>query len=211
MYKLSFKVRHRGCFETKFSMDFPKHHIAVVDIQSTNPKKKQYFYYITGDSTKFDDIAAYLKKSKHYIRADEIERSKETLLILVELYQSNYIQNIIQKHHGFFIETHTCYEGYEYWHVGLVNKESIQKMLKEFRRMGELHVLHIGEVQFETTLLSKQQRKVFKYAYEQGYYNIPRKTTIARIAKALRIDSATAGEHLMKAENKLINLIAKKL
>ena len=56
MYKFSFKVRHKGCFETGLSIKFPKHHITVIDIQSTHPKEKQYFYYITGKTQEFDRI-----------------------------------------------------------------------------------------------------------------------------------------------------------
>ncbi len=211
MYKLSFKVRHLGCFETALSIKYPKHHITIVDIQSTHPKEKQYFYYITGDSTKFEGIISYLKKSKGYKLTKEIERSNDTLLLLVVLYQKGYIQNIIQKYHGFFIDLHTVSEGYEYWHIGVVDKDSIDKMLKQFKKMGELKVLYIGKVDFANTLLSKQQKKVFRYAYENSYYEIPRKTTIAKIAKALKLNPATVGEHLLKAENKLINFIAKKL
>lgn len=211
MYRFSFKVRHRGCGETKFSMDFPKQHITVVDIQSTHPKEKQYFYYITGPSKEFDSIISYLEKSKEYPKVKEIERSKETLMLLVVLYQKGYIQNVIQKYNGFFIELHTVSVGYEYWHVGVINKDAIDKMLVDFKKMGELKVLYIGEAIFAHSLLSRQQKKVFDYAYDKGYYNSPRKTTIAKIAKALKLNPATTGEHLLKAENKIIHSMAKKL
>lgn len=211
MYRFSFKVRHKNCFETGLSLKFPKHHITVVDIQSTHPKEKQYFYYISGKAGEFDKIIKHLKKSKGYKKVQEIERSKDTLLLVVVLYQKGYIQNVIQKYNGFFIDLHTVSGGYEYWHVGAVNRDSIDKMLDEFKEMGDLKVLSIGEVQFAHRLLSEQQKKVFLYAFENGYYEIPRKTTIAKIAKALKLNSATVGEHLLKAENKLIKSVAKKL
>ena len=211
MYKLSFKVRHRNCGETGLSIKYPKHHITVIDIQSTHPKEKQYFYYITGNSKQFDDIISYLKKSKDYKLSKEIERSNDTLLLLVVLFQKGYIQNVIQKYHGFFIDLHTVSGGFEYWHVGVVDRLSIDKIIKEAKKMGMLHVLNIGEVDFEHTLLSKQQKKIFKYAYEQGYYEQPRKTTVAKIAKAMKLNSSTVGEHLLKAENKIINSMARKI
>ena len=211
MYKLSFKVKHKDCFETGLSIKFPKHHITVVDIQSTHPKEKQYFYYVSGDAKKFDSIISHLEKSKGYKLTKEIERSKDTLLLLVVLYQKGYIQNVIQKYNGFFIDLHTVSEGYEYWHVGVVDRDSIDKMLKEFKKMGELKVLYIGEVEFANTLLSKQQKKIFMFAHDHDYYEIPRKTTVAKIAKELKLNPATVGEHLLKAENKLIKSMAKKL
>src|SRR3989338_6177528 len=201
MYRLSFKVKHKDCFETALSTRFPQHHITVIDIQSTHPKEKQYFYYITGDSTQFDAVIAHLTKSRGYKLTKEIERSNTTLLVLVVLYQQGYIQNVIQKYHGFFIDLHTVSGGYEYWHIGVVDRNSIAGMLGELKKMGELKVLYMGEVEFTNTLLSKQQKKVLMFAQENGYYDIPRKTTIAKIANALKLNSATTGEHLLKAEN----------
>jgi len=211
MYKFSFKIRHKGCFETKLSLRFPQHHITVIDIQSTHPQEKQYFYYVSGDANGFDKIISHLKKSQGYKKVKEMERSKDTLLLLVVLHQQGYIQNVIQKHHGFFIDLHTVSEGYEYWHVGVVEKNSIDRMLSELQNKGELKVLLIGEAQFANKLLSKQQKKVFTHAFESGYYEIPRKTTIAEIAKVLKLNPATTGEHLLKAENKLIKSMAKRI
>jgi len=211
MYKFSFKIKHKGCSETGLSTKFPQHYITVVDIQSTHPKEKQYFYYITGKEKDFDDIVKYLQKSKTYKLAKEIERSKDTLLLLVVLYQVGYIQNIIQKYHGFFIDLHTVYNGFEYWHVGVLERKTIAKLQKEIKKVGETKTLHIGEVDFAHTLLSKQQKKVFQYAYQQGYYELPRKTTIAKIAHALKLNPSTVGEHLLKAENKMIHSMARKI
>ncbi len=211
MFKFSFKIRHRGCSETGLSVKYPKHHITVVDIQSTHPREKQYFYYITGSEKDFDAIISYLRKSKTYKVTKEIERSKDTLLLLVVLRQAGFVQNLIQKYHGFFIEQHTVYGGWEYWHVGIIDRESIEPMRQEISKIGVLEVLYIGKVEFANTLLSPQQKKVFGYAYEKGYYEIPRKITIDKIASALKLNHATAGEHLLKAENKMINLMAKKV
>ena len=211
MYKFSFKIRHKNCSETALSIKFPKYHIAVFDIQSRNPKEKQYLYNITGEEGEFDSIIKYLKKLKSYELTKEVERKKDNLVLLVILNQKSYIQNIIQKYNAFFIDLHTVYGGYEYWHVGIFDRSLIEPMRKEFRKMGDLEVLYIGEVDFAHTLLSKQQKKIFSFAFESGYYEIPRKTTIDRIAKALKLNHATVGEHLLKAENKMINSIAKKI
>ena len=211
MYKFSFRIRHKNCSETGLSIKFPKHHITVLDIQAKYPRKKQYLYYIKGNAKEFDKIIMYLQKSKTYKFTKEVERSKDTLVLLVVLYQTGYIQNIIQKYNGFFIDFHTVSEGYEYWHVGVVERDTIEKMRKELRKAGKVETLYIGKVDFEQHLLSPQQKNIFSTAFEVGYYELPRKTTIAKIAKVLQLTPATVGEHLLKAENKLIHAIAKKV
>lgn len=211
MYKFSFRIKHKNCAETGLSVKFSKHHITVLDIQAKDPKKKQYLYYIKGNAKEFDKIIEYLQKTKTYKLAKEIERSKDTLVLLVILYQTGYIQNTIQEYNGFFIDLHTVSKGYEYWHVGVIERETIEKMRKELKKVGKLETLYIGKVDFAQHLLSPQQKKIFQYAYQQGYYELPRGITIAKIASLLDLTPATVGEHLLKAENKLIRAIAEKV
>ncbi len=211
MYRFSFKIRHRGCSETGLSMQFPKHTITVIDIQSLNPKEKQYLYHITGNAADFDAILDYLHNAPAYKMAKEIERKRDSLVVLVVLHQLGYIQNAIQKHHGFFIDLHTVSGGYEYWHVGVINRDAIKRMKEEIATMGEMQVLYIGEADFSQPLLSPQQKKIFSFALESGYYEVPRKTTIAKLAKLLKLNSATVGEHLMRAENTLMKAMGKRI
>ena len=209
MYRFSFKIKHNNCEETKLSIDFPKHYISVIDIQSKNPKDKQYLYHISGDSKYFDKIKSYLNNSRYYKLVKEIERTKNILIVV--LHQKSYIQNIIQENNGFFIDLHTVYDGYESWHVGVVEKYSIERMRKELSKLGKLKVLSIGEVNFYQPLLTKQQEKIFVLAHKSGYYKIPRKTTIKQIAHELKLSPSTVGEHLIKSEIKLINSAANKI
>ena len=211
MHKFSFKIRHRNCSETALSARFPKCHISVFDIQSRNTKEKQYLYNIAGDEIYFDSMIKYLKKLKAYKLTREVERKKDNLVLLVILNQKSYIQNIIQKYNAFFVDQHTVHGGYEYWHVGIFDRNLIEPMRNDLKKMGDLKVLYIGEVDFAHTLLSRQQKKVFSFAFENGYYKIPRKINIDKIAKALKLNHATAGEHLLKAENKMINSMAREV
>ncbi len=211
MYRFSFRIQHKNCAETGLSIKFPKQHITVLDIQAKDPKKKQYLYYVKGNQREFDKIIEYLQRSKTYKVTKEIERTKDSLVLLVVLYQAGYIQNTIQKYNGFFIDLHTVSGGYEYWHVGCVERQTIEKMRKDLKKAGKVETLYIGNVDFSQHLLSEQQKGVFDYAYERGYYEIPRKTTIAKIAQALQLSHATVGEHLVKAENKMIHAMAKRI
>ncbi len=211
MYRFSFKIQHKDCAETALSMKFKKHFITVVDIQSRNQKEKQYLYSVKGNAKQFDAFISFLKKNNSYKIVQEIERSTDCLVLLIFFRQESYVQNIIQKYHGFFLDHHTVFEGYEYYHVGALEKKNILSMIKELRKIGVLKTLFIGAVDFSQPLLSKQQKKIFSYAMQQGYYELPRKTTIVRIAKALQLSSATAGEHLLKAENKMLGSMIGKI
>jgi predicted DNA binding protein len=211
MYRLSFRIHHKGCSETKLSTKFPKHHITATDIQSRSVGKKQFFYHITGSEKDFDGIVQYLKKSRTYKQVKELEREKGTLVLLVILNQQGYVQNVIQRYKGFFLDLHTVFGGYEYFDVGTIDRKHMREMHAEIEKMGNMKVLYMGKIEFANCLLSVQQKKIFSFAFENGYYEQPRKMTITRIAQALKISRATVGEHLLKAENKIINVMAKKI
>jgi len=55
--------------------------------------------------------------------------------------------------------------------------------------------------------LSPRQREVLSVARERGYYEIPRRTTMAEVADALGVERRTAEEHLRRAENKLLDAV----
>lgn len=52
--------------------------------------------------------------------------------------------------------------------------------------------------------LSPRQRETLLVAYEEGYYEIPRKTTTDELASRLGVERRTAEDHLRRAENKLV-------
>lgn len=52
--------------------------------------------------------------------------------------------------------------------------------------------------------LTPRQSEVIHYAFEHGYYEIPRRITTEEIAAAIDVERRTAEEHLRRAENKLL-------
>jgi hypothetical protein len=55
--------------------------------------------------------------------------------------------------------------------------------------------------------LTVQQMRVLRLAYAEGYYNIPRTVSTERLARLLRMDKGTVGEHLRRAEKNLMEFL----
>lgn len=53
--------------------------------------------------------------------------------------------------------------------------------------------------------LTPRQREVVVTAYEEGYYELPRETTMEAVADRIGIDRRTADEHRRRAERKLLD------
>jgi len=58
-------------------------------------------------------------------------------------------------------------------------------------------------------LLSKRQAEALRLAGGLSYYDIPKRTSLAKIGGRMGISAAAAGEHLRKAERKLMPAIAR--
>jgi len=55
--------------------------------------------------------------------------------------------------------------------------------------------------------LTEKQREVLIAAYKLGYYDLPRRINSEKLAEKLNIGNSTLGEHLRKAEQRLLNHI----
>ena len=49
-----------------------------------------------------------------------------------------------------------------------------------------------------------KQKRAFELAVENGYYDIPKRIDLRRLAKVMEISIATYQEHLKRAEAKII-------
>lgn len=66
----------------------------------------------------------------------------------------------------------------------------------------------IGAAPPWTLGLSRRQREVLGRAVRDGYYDVPRRTTVARLAKGLGLARSTTEEHLRAAESTVVRAAA---
>ena len=92
------------------------------------------------------------------------------------------------------------------------DSESLKVLQNIFRKVGlNYKVTKLCEfeknVESVLDILTPQQMRVFRLAYAEGYYNIPRKASTEQLASLLRIDKGTVGEHLRRAEKKMLDYL----
>jgi predicted DNA binding protein len=57
---------------------------------------------------------------------------------------------------------------------------------------------------YPLSVLTEKQRRILLFAYEHGYYDVPRKKTSEDLSLMLALDKSTIVEHLRKAEKRLL-------
>jgi predicted DNA binding protein len=56
----------------------------------------------------------------------------------------------------------------------------------------------------EEEILTKRQEEIIRYAFEHGYYEVPKKITLEELGSAFDISKSTASVIIRDAEKKLI-------
>ena len=96
----------------------------------------------------------------------------------------------------------------------LGSAQQVGEFIKKITALGIRHrVVLLTEANFSPdsplSKLTEKQREVLIAAYKLGYYDIPRRINSEKLAKKLSIGNSTLGEHLRKAERRLlINILA---
>ncbi len=117
----------------------------------------------------------------------------------------------------FFIKPIYWKSGFEYWTVASYDKKVLARLpllVKKHRGQIKLISLRKGTVDlFLPTALSDltpKQLSAFTKASASGYYVVPRKTSVKKLAQNMRVPESTFREHLRKAEAKILSSIIEK-
>ncbi len=103
-------------------------------------------------------------------------------------------------------------KGYEYWEVGSYKREEINKFISDLEAICfELKIIYIKEIFAENIFfpklmpnLTELQKQSIELAIKEGYYKVPKKTSLRKLAKIMNISLSTYQRHLQVAESKLI-------
>lgn len=114
----------------------------------------------------------------------------------------------------------TSKDGWETFRVIFLDDTKVAAALRSLQKLGPFELLSkrsldaYGAMKFLVPSaelldgLTRRQADAIVAAVESGYYDQPRATTIAHIAKRMGLSRASLEEHLRKAENKLMKAIA---
>ncbi len=95
-------------------------------------------------------------------------------------------------------------DGMMQWNVIAPNAGALRNLVSKVTELGctvEVEKISVLRTASELTVA---QEKVLQMAYELGYYEIPRKITLDKLAKRLEISKATLDVMLRRAQRKLV-------
>jgi len=90
------------------------------------------------------------------------------------------------------------------WNVIAPNAAALRNLVEKVKELGCTVQVEKVSVLRTVSELTLAQEKVLQMAYELGYFEIPRKITLDKLAKRLEISKATLDVMLRRAQRKLV-------
>lgn len=167
-------------------------------------------YGCEGDRDGVDDL---LDGHDLVVDHEVFEDDEDSFFLYVRFLEGSPATDLLEiaNEHSLIIETPFPFRdgGLEMTVIG--KNEDVQDSMSEFLKVtedSEVMLKNVGEYSPEKSEvgrgLTERQREVVETAVEVGYYDIPRGATHEDVAEELGCTASTAGEHLRKAESKVM-------
>ena len=107
-------------------------------------------------------------------------------------------------------------DGYENWEIASWDKEALMKITEV--PVFDVEIKSIKETKLSDIFfphifpkISTKQKETIELAIKNGYYEYPRKITLEKLAKIVKVKRQTFQENLRRAEKKLIPFLTESL
>jgi len=104
----------------------------------------------------------------------------------------------------FLISASSGKNGFIEWRLLVGEGESLSELMDKLKEYGCNVELKKSTRITKKRLLTDRQDQIIRIAFDKGYYNIPKKTTIEELAMIINISKSTLAEILQRAEKKVI-------
>jgi predicted DNA binding protein len=211
---IDFSIYHQGCPACESTERFPGVDMRILSSTPYGSSKASVLQYagspVKGEVARFLD---YWRDHSAVIRLNVAEKAGRSAVFNVSLEsQSGWVTKAILDNDAVYSGPISVREGVEHWSV-LVNEENKTSLLQQLDAVGVVKVDRIERVNLRDILatrqapepdLSPRQLLVLKTAYDEGYFDSPRRTSSRELATRLGLAQSTLLEHLRKAQSKLL-------
>ncbi len=107
-------------------------------------------------------------------------------------------------------------KGYETWEIGCIDRRLLEHVLRvariqygcQVQKLRNEKIENFGTITMLPPLTEKQYNSIM-LAIKEGYYEVPRKVGVEKLAEIARLAVSTYTIHLRKAEKKLLPFIVR--
>ena len=219
LFEVRFRLEH-DCPYTRFAKNNP--HVEVQHWCSRESDVLEFSHHGLTHS----EMDTRLRRLEKDLSSKHVRRvylgSSHTLIVQKHNYASmkQNVNAVIEEHNCMEVQPTVYKDGFEWYRVLAFSHSDLTRLFGALSRWSDIEVLSKerlsdGSARDTTTVsmrtllggLTKKQLDALLVALTAGYYESPRKTRTADIAKMMRAPRTTYETHLRKAEGKVLRAL----
>ena len=196
--KVSIEIPQNKWLAT-FNKKYPELNFHILSSILTGESSGITSFQIRGSSMK-QFISDF--KEKFAKKTSQILYEGEDLVILNVKENDPWILNTLVKTE-LLISYPVLVEGGKIRIEAITNRSKVDKFLTQLKKKDiKAKLIRIGYF-YKSTLLTQRQNEILNFAYQKGYFNIPRSVSLTEFAKDLNISKSALSETLRRIFKKL--------
>lgn len=201
MIRTSLQISSKDYYSCVLTKRIPVR-VTIVTIQL--PEGYGYVEPLAGGELTIQTYTNALKASKSVLEFEITYRSQDVYWtrIVHKLDFPSIYETVLESGNMSLLPI-TIVSGIQYHIVLSPSRDALKTLLKTLKtRFTTVKILslHSEPLKPKTTLLTQKQLEAFKLAFDQGYYQIPRRIKIEDLAKKLNVKRVAVQERLRRAE-----------
>ena len=218
MWYLKFRVKHEGCIYTSKTKELGiiDHSYPLGHVLRGKNVILSAIHVLEGSESSIKSYVSYLRRHEAILR---IEGSGNVFFTQV-IERLNHVEYLAVYNPELLFPAPVINDkdGFEIWQVASWDRKHLERIINLSKSPNIVYfkllefkekVIHDVYIANLFPKIAPKQLEALRLAFENGYYNFPKKTDLNKLAKIMKVSKATYQEHLKKAEAKIIQFILK--
>ena len=203
MYKLKLSLEREDDWKLLLTRQFPDLKFKVLS-SFLYEKNKELTVLFVRTKNKQNVLDFLSKLTEKYC---VLEQGEDYLFLEVYTGTKFFEKQFFWKHKCFLLNGLPLFDEKVNYELGSSKRENLSNLFNELKLLVNVKMLSLSPSKFNTLNLSSQQSLVLQLAFENGYYDFPRKVKAEELAQFLKLKPSTVNEHIRKAENKVMKYV----
>lgn len=157
------------------------------------------------------NVKAFVKDLKKDKRVSNLE-IEGNLIFLIEVRKDKIPSTFYNPKLIYVKPVFVDKNGYEYWEVASWQRKILTDFIEHIEKnIGKPEILKLEQTKLTNVYFSRlmpkltgHQKQAIELAFEYGFYVWPKKISLSKLAKIMKVSVPTFREHLKRAEEKLM-------
>lgn len=201
------EVEHAGCYTSDLTRRLG---VAITVLSGhETPQGSVGLWQLTGPDAVLPRAVEELRAHRNIARVDVLRRTPGAW-VLETVDKEAEVSSALIRAGLVFLPPVLIRDGTETYRVFALERAQVDKAVKALSRRNKVHVRAVRETVLSPSplaRLSQPQREALELAVREGWYERPRRTDQARMARKLKVSRPALAERLQRAEANLMRAL----